>query len=433
MNCNYFNYKVNLPRFCSKMGYADYQYVKLPTFGWYAYNNDKSFIGNIFDLVNVKDREYLYALISKEKPEYLDFDLAYSTMTETCIKYNLLECQLWSAAYAYSRKELETYKITFKGKRTLLKDVLKENGFAAMLDNKVGVITASLIEKFNMLPWPKHDVRGRILVPSFSTPQHICSLEYCVWDEPTALLPLWLNGEKGWYGNLESRRIVSGLKELWSTPGCTWDYKLDYWSSQQIVAFSDGITVNDAIRIWTESKNTVFDKSPLDFIIDNGKIDELKLHIGNLSYQQLKEVEEKTGEALTSCWKKARQQQIQIGSRSFTRRDNCYWVYKKGKLEQVTNFAIEIESIIKTGKSFIRKGIIYFGDKAVPFEMDEKFFTTNYMFHRGIKDKFLSAGLGVPIVHPSFFNKALLVIDSFNQGAEIDTQQGQDSSSSDES
>ena len=93
MNCNSFNSKVNLPKFCLKLGYSDYQFKKIPTFGWFAYNKDKTFIGNIFDLVSQKDKEYLYALISKDKPEYLDFDLAYSDMLEAKIKYNLLEIQ----------------------------------------------------------------------------------------------------------------------------------------------------------------------------------------------------------------------------------------------------------------------------------------------------------------------------------------------------
>jgi hypothetical protein len=105
----------------------------------------------------------------------------------------------------------------------------------------------------------------------------------------------------------------------------------------------------------------------------------------------------------------------------FTRRDNCYWVFKKGKLEQVTNFAIELEKIIKEGNKFYRLGTIHYGDSLTPFKMEERYFTTNYLFHRGLKEKFLTAGIGVPIVHPDFFNKALLIIDSFNQGVTVDT------------
>lgn len=420
MNCNSFNSKVNLPKFCAKMGYTDYQFKKLPTFGWFAYNKDKSFVGNIFDLVSQKDKEYLYSLISKNKPEYLDFDLAYSDMTESKLKYNLLEIQLWTAAYAYSKKEMDHYKISYKGKRYLLKDVMIENGFGGIAVNNVGVITNAVIEKFKMLPWPKGHITGRLLVPTFCTPNHICSLEYCSWDEPVNMLPLFMNDEKGWYGNINHKYVVADIKELWTTPGFTWDYKADFWTPDSVVTLSEHLNVNGTIKIWTTAENTAFDRSPLEHIVDSNNLEELKHHIGQLSLKQIQEAEKITGEKLISYWQKARESQVQIGSRTFTRRDNRYWVYKKGRLEEVTNFAIEVHKIYKNGDKFYRRGNILYADQIVPFEMDEKFFTTNHLFHRGIKEKFLSAGIGVPIVHPDFFGKALLLIDSFNAGVEVE-------------
>lgn len=422
MNCNSFNTKVNLPKFCNKLGYKDYQFKRLPTFGWYAYNKDNSFIGNIFDVVSQKDREYLYALISKEKPEYLDFDLSYSDMIETKIKYNLLEMQLWTAAYAYAKKELETYKTQYANKRVLLKDLLKEHGFLGVVENGMGVITGALLEKFSMLPWPKRELRGKILVPSFSTPMHICSLETCNWDTPTELSPVMMNDEKGWYGNLKHKNIVSDIKELWTFPGSTWDYKADYWFGKEAVNISEFVTVGDSIRIWTEGNDTMFSKSPLDQIIESGKTEELKHYIGQLSHKQLQEAEKATGEKLAGYWKKARESQVMLGNRVYTKRDNCYWIYRKGKLEQVTNFAIEIEAIFKRDGKFFRRGNIMFGDTITPFEMSEKYFTTNFLFHRGIKDKFLEAGIGIPITSPEFFNRALLLVDSFNAGCEVSVE-----------
>lgn len=427
MNCNLFNNKINLPRFCAKLGYTDYQYIKIPTFGWFAYNKDKTFIGNAFDIVSQKDREHLYALVTKEKPEYLDFDVAYSAMSESELKYDLFETQLWSAVFAYCKKELETYKVTYKGKRTLLKEVLEENGFSALLGNNVGVITTEVMEKFHMLPWPKTEMRGKLLIPSFCTPYHICSLEYCSWSDPTTLKTLWLNDEKGWYGNLGHKKIVKNLTELWSTPGNTWDYKADYWYPLDIITLSDSLDVADSIRVWAEANNTILNKSPLAHIVETGQIEELKTQLGKLSFKQLQEAEKATGESLVSHWRKARETQVKIGTKTFTRRDNCYWVYKKDRLEQVTNFVIEIDKITKKGYNYYRKGTIFFGKTALPFEMEEHYFTTNYLFHRGIKEKFLSSGLGIPIVHPDFFNKALLIIDSFNQGLQIDTLEGEQS------
>lgn len=420
MTTNSFNSKVNLPKFCSKLGYTDYQFKRIPTFGWFAYNSDRSFIGNIFDLVGQKDKEYLYSLISKQKPEYLDFDLSYSDMVETKLKYNLLEIQLWTAAYAFSKREMETYKYQYKGKRIPMRALLEEHGFAGAIENGVGVITQALLDKFDMLPWPKVPLTGKLLVPTFFTPLHIASLEYCSWDSPTDLKMIFLNDEKGWYGNIHHNRVLADIKEVWTTPGNTWDVKADYWYPNQVIELSEYISTETMLRIWNEADNTTFNKSPLDHIIEVGKISELKNHIGQLSLKQIQEAEEKTGEQLVSHWKKAREQQIQIGNRIFTRRDNRYWVYKKGRLDEVTNFAIEFHRIFKRKDKFYRSGILFYGNQNVPFELEEKYFTTNHLFHKGMKEKFLTAGLGVPLVQPDFFGRALLIINSFNPDIKVE-------------
>lgn len=417
-----FNSKVNLPKFCSKLGYSDYQYIKVPTFGWYAYNKDKSFIGDIFDIVQPKDREYLYALIAKKKPEYLDFDLSYSDIIESKIKYNMLEIQLWTAAYVLAKREMQTYRINYGGRRQFLKDVLMNLGMGALIENNVGVITKEVMDKFSMLPWPKKDIRGCLLIPTFCTPKHICSLEYAPWNKLTSLSTLFINGEKGWYGNIKHNKIVSNIKELATTPGITWDYKADYWFDS-IVTLSDFLTVDDCIKVWTETNNTAFNKSPLKLVIEAGKLDELKNQISRLTLSQVQEAEKETGEQLIGYWKKSKEQQVQVGDQTFVRRGSCYYVYKKNSLQQVTNFAIEIINIVKRKNKFYRKGIIYFGESVTPFEIEERYFSTNHLFQKGIKDKFLTAGLGIPVVHPAFVRNALILVDSFNSDAKIITEE----------
>lgn len=422
MTVNLFNSTVNLPKFCNKLGYKDYQFVRIPTFGWYAYNTDKTFIGNIFDLVNDQDREHLYAVIAKDKPEYLDFDLAYSGLADSRLKYDLMEMKLWTAAYSMCQKAIETYKVSYQGKKTYMREILSSNGLNGAISNKIGVITGHVLETFKMLPWPKKEIRGKLIIPSFSTPYHIASLEYCSWDQPTELLPLYVNDEKGWYGNIRANKIVSDIKELFTTPGNTWDYKADYWYDGT-VNLSEFLDIPTCIKVWTDAQKTVFSCSPLDQIIATGNTGELKNYVGQLSYNQLEELEEKTGEKLKEHWRKARELQVKLGNQIFAKRENRYFVYKKGKLLEITNFAIDIDKIIKmkNGK-FMRKGLLHFGNKSVPFELGEEYFTTNYKFQRGIKEKFLSAGLGVPIIHPEFFGKSLLLVDSFNSGAAIEME-----------
>jgi hypothetical protein len=419
MKVNSFNSKVNLPKLCAKLGHTGYQFVRIPTFGWYAYNQDMSIVANAFDLVAPKERDQLYALISKDLPEYLDFDLAYSNLSETKLAYNLLEIQLWSGALALARKEMETYKMTVNGKKTLIKDALIESGMSALMANKVGVISTEVLKQFDMLPWPKRDIRGKILLPSYATPKHICSLEYFSLDQPNLMLPLWINDEKGWYGSIEAGHVVSEMKDLYTTPGITWDYKADFWFGNKIITLDDQLKVDDCLRIWTDATNTVFEKSPLKQIVASGKLDELKSYVGKLNYTQLQQIEAETGEKLANYWKRARELQIQIGDKTFLKRDNRYYVYKKGNLMEVTNFALEFDKIVKKDGVFVRVGYIHYGNQTIPCEIEERFFTSNHLFQRGISEKFISAGIGVPLIHPTFTNKALLIVNSFNPDVKI--------------
>jgi hypothetical protein len=382
---NDFNNKVNLPKFCSKLGLSDYQFVKLPTFGWFAYNKDKTVIGNIFDIVGQKDRDKLFALITKEKREFLDFEIAYTDIAESAVRQNHLQLQLWTAAYSFAKKEFETYQANFKGKKEKLSNILRELGYSGVLLNNMGIITRTVLERFNMLPWPKIELRGRLIIPTFHTPFHISSLEACPWDNPGDMTTLFLNDEKGWYGSLSHKTIVPSLRDLWHTPGNTWDYKCDYWYDDNVVTLADTLDIGDYIKIWTEAKDTAFNTSPLDRIVELGKTEDLRHYVGQLNYSQLSEIEEKTGEKLSTYWKKAKEVQVQIGKDIFVRRDNCYYAYRKGQLEQISNFAIDVEKIVKRGTEFFRLGIVHIGNKSASFEISEKWFTTNYLFQKGLR------------------------------------------------
>jgi hypothetical protein len=422
MKVNDFNSRVNLPKFCARLGYTDYQYVRVPTFGWFAYNKDKTFVGNIFDVVGQKDRDQIFSLITKDKPEFLDFELAYSDHAEKTLRNNLMLIQLWSAAFAFARKEMESYMVNFKGKREKLKLILQEQGFAPLLTNNIGVITKNVLERFNMLPWPKatEPLRGKLMIATFHSPMHISSLEVCSWDNPSELQTLFLNTERGWYGDITKNNIVGSVFDLWTNAGSTWDYKSDYWLGTNIVDFDDAIDVGTLIRIWTEAKNTTFSVSPLEHIVAKDKVEDLKHHVGQFNLQQLEEAEKVTGHKLVDYWKKARELEVVVGKRHFVKRNNCYYVYSKDGLEQITNFAIDIDKIVKRGDRFYRVGMLHFGDKSAPFELDEKYFGSSHIFLKAMKIKFLHSGLGVPLVYSTFAYKALLLIDSFNSGVPIE-------------
>lgn len=420
MKVNNFNSKVNLPKFCSRLSYSDYQFLKIPTFGWFAYNKDKSFIGNIFEIVKKEDKHQLYSIISKEAPEYLDFDLAYSDIAESRLRYDLLSISLWTGMYALAKTQWDSYKVNFQGKKVLLRDVLIEHGMGKMIENGVGIITQHVLDSFNMLPWPKsEELRGKLLMPSWCTPQHICSLEYFTWDKPNELHYLWLNDEKGWYGDITSGYVLSDVSEFSTKNGFTWDYKADYWTNDKVVTLSDFLHIEKCIDIWSTSKFTAFNKHPLKHVVDTGNTDKLKNFVGKLTYSQILDAEQITGQKLTSHWRRVREEEVEIGGHTYSKRDNCYYVFKKGRLEQVTNFAIEIERIVKQGDKFSRVGLIHYKNQVVPFEMDERNFETPYRFLQGIKKKFITAGLGIPLIHNDFASRALLIVNSFNSTAPI--------------
>jgi len=277
-----------------------------------------------------------------------------------------------------------------------------------------------------MLPWPKNadlHIRGKLLIATFHTPLHISSLECCSWDNPTEMKTLFLNSEKGWYGDITKNNIVGKVYDLWTTEDSTWDYKADYWTGNNILDFNEDIDTGTLIRIWSEAKNTTFSTSPLEHIVNQDKVEELKHHVGQFNLQQVEEAERITGEKLAAYWKKARETEVTIGNKTFVRRDNCYYYRTKQGLEQVTNFAVDIEKIVKRKDRFYRIGQLHFGDKSAPFEMEEDCFIAGPKFLTSLKDKFLYAGLGIPLAYSAFTYKALLIVDSFNSNVPIEIEE----------
>ncbi len=415
---NDFNSKINLPKLCSGMGYSGYLFKKIPTFGWYAFNSDKSFVGNVFDVVPPEEHAIIYKIVTKNKPGYLDFNVPYSEVTEQRLIHNLRQTQLWTACYAMAKREVDSYRVRSNGKRASLKETLAECGMSEIITNGVGVISQTVFSSFDMLGLPKDSV-GKLLIPTFSSPRHIASLELVPWNTLDQKQLVYMNDEKGWYGQL-GHKIVKDLKELATVKGNTWDSKCDYWNDQ-VIELSDNLTVPEYIKIWTEARNTHFTKSPLEHIKESEQFVELRNHVANLSYKQIEEIERVTGQPLASCWKQAREQQTQVGNLTFIKRDNCYYVRKKGQLQQVSNFCIDIDDIVKQNGKFVRRGQIYFRDKIVPFEIDDRAFHSHSRFTRAITEKFIEYGVGIAIITPQLEYLICQIVASFNENAKIVT------------
>ena len=63
MLLNSFNSKINLPSVVSKLGAStsDYDFIRVPLFGWYARAKNSDFVGNIFDFFPIDEWPKLYS------------------------------------------------------------------------------------------------------------------------------------------------------------------------------------------------------------------------------------------------------------------------------------------------------------------------------------------------------------------------------------
>ena len=54
--------------------------------------------------------------------------------------------------------------------------------------------------------------------------------------------------------------------------------------------------------------------------------------------------------------------------------------------------------------------------------MNEEDFVSSRRLHQVIKEKFISSGLGIPILFPLYANRLLLLIESFNSSPKIELE-----------
>lgn len=420
MTINEFNGKVNLPELCINKNLNDYQFVKLPTFGWFAYNHNKSVICSTYDIVKQTDTTSVYKHFTIIQPEYQDLKFSYSETAENRFLTDYNFYILWRKIWMMARYEAENSKINYGGRYIKLKELCIELGYPYLLESGIGLITETVINspEGKLISWPQYS-KNKLLIPTYCTPRHICSLELASIVDLDNRHTIYLNGEKGWYGTL-NKRIVSNIKEALTLGGNTWDTKCDYWQTS-IITLSNTLTLQDCIKIWTEARKTLFDKSPLDIVVETQHIDEIKKHICKLSYDQIQEIENKTGESLLGYWKQAREREITIDYMKFVERKNRYCLWKKGDLSEYTNFTMTIDKIKKRRRMFYRSGHIFYKEHVVAFEFPESAFSSPKKLIRRLKEFFFDNALGLPTVLTNQQHYLLDVINQFNPDISIDT------------
>jgi hypothetical protein len=424
MNINDFNSKVNLPRVISKLGadVKEFEFIRMPVFGWYAKSKSGNFIGNIFDFFQHNEWAGLYSNILENFEDCLDFKLPRSQVAGKRLFENYVRHMEYHAAWLMSKEELQKHKARYGSKVMYFRDILVDAGMPAFELNEAGYLTENVVNNFKRLDLDaKRKYKKVLIIPSFNTPKHICSFELAKYDQPQHREKMYVNAEVGWYGRM-GKNILANFNELKVHQGFLWNYKADYWTPED-VKLSSLIATPQLIQIWSDSKKTTFQESPIEVIAKKEGMDEVHNHIASLSYPQVEELQKKLGLDLMPAWVASKENQFVVLNKTFIRRGNAYYVQAKDHEELISNFAIEMTEIKKRElageEEFWWCGFLLHGNSVVPFEMNDKYFASCYLFAKGIRKQFFSLGLGLPFINERYLRQLLSLVQLSAHGVTI--------------
>jgi hypothetical protein len=415
MNINDFNSKVNLPRVITKLGgnVKDFDFIRMPIFGWYAKSKTSDFIGNIFEFFTADDWPKLYSHILEDLGDCVDFKLPNSKNAQDRLFANYMKHMQYHAAWLLSKQEMESHRARYGNNVMYFKDIMNEAGLRGFPLNEMGYLTENVINGFKRLNLePKRKYQKVLVIPSFNTPKHICSFELAKYTTPNDREKLYLNAEPGWYGKMNGY-IAADFNELKVRQGITWNYKADYWT-YEATEISSNLSTPQLIQLWGDAKKTTFTETPADLIIKKQGTDEVEHYVASLSYPQVQELQKKLGKNLMEAWVASKENQFTVLGKTFVRRGNSYYVVCKDQEELISNFAVEMTHISKRivgeEEEFWWCGFLHHNLSVVPFEMSDKYFTSCYLFAKGVRKQFLSTGLGIPYINERYVRQLLSMI-----------------------
>jgi hypothetical protein len=412
MLLNSINSKINLPGVVAKLGAntSEYDFVRVPLFGWYAKSKTSDFVGNVFDFFPITDWRKLYRILCRDFSDCFDFKLAYSEFAERTLFKDQTKIMQYQSAWLMSMQEAENTRARFNDKVVYFRAMLEEMGMPALIHNGFGYLTERVVKTFPLLELDvKYRYKKTLLIPTFCSPKHICSLEVARLGNLHERETLFLNGEYGWYGRAGTE-IVKDVNELKIKPGNTWNSKNDYWNKSP-VKLSEMLSTEQLIKIWSESEHSVFSEDIANLMLGKQGDEDLRKHITALDHTQVQQLEKRTGQELMSFWMRSREEQFSVQGRTYVKRDKAYYLVKKGGEEQLTNFVLDIKQIRKKNEDeFVWCGMVYFNQHAVPFELEDKYFTSCFLFARGIRKLFLALGLGIPFINEKYIKQLMTMI-----------------------
>jgi hypothetical protein len=133
------------------------------------------------------------------------------------------------------------------------RDIHLQSGDRQVDQLRLGWVSPEVFQRFAPILRLDPRLQGRLLLPSWVSPQHICSLEAFDHGRMIDRETIYQDYEPGWYGQPEGE-IVEQPEELLRTPGCTWDHKLEYWvPPTDALKLSGDRNTRFLLRVWLES------------------------------------------------------------------------------------------------------------------------------------------------------------------------------------
>ena len=408
VNFNTFFEKINLPALCKSLKLNNLNFVHVPRFGWYAVNQETGIIQSPYEIFDFNETKNIYAFITKKKPELLYSPVEYSELVEARINTGFLAFKQWMTILIASMEEI-------KQNQSII-DRLSESGYLALLNNKVGLLSRKVINDFvkangksRLVTLPTF-YEDKLIIPSWVTPSHIGALEVCNIKDINVRTQVYLNKKKGWYGDIQGD-LVESINSLYVQNGHTWDDKCLSWKKDYVL--NKGLSVNTVADIWLSDTNC--EPKPLDYIVTNNLVDQMDEVIHRLTPEKLDQLSKITGEEHLTVWRNFKLSQITCGTEIFIRKYNKYFVQKKGELEEITNFAVEISEIYQNKATLL----IYYKEEIFPVSIPLESLYSDNVFSKNLRKMFITSGLGVPNISTAYDRKLLAVVSAFNTDTKL--------------
>ena len=151
MTVHELNSKIHLPSYARYLGLSpEYNYQKVPGYGWFGYNRDMSYVFDAIDVTRLNDTfdSYLYRSIALDHPELQEYKIRYSEVVEakfaSNLKYHKQNQEMWMA----SREAARTDYIRYNARNMKFSDLLDELGEKALAFTGIGIITTRILKQF---------------------------------------------------------------------------------------------------------------------------------------------------------------------------------------------------------------------------------------------------------------------------------------------